>query len=169
MLKLVVIQIVITTLTNRFFFFSPIHCDVLGYKLKYSWSDLSVLSASDILRYIFCPRPPPAGQYVIEIWKHWAERNQKTSKLTNPFSCLWTFAETGGNCASSSNLKWTSRSWHSPTTASLVSRWPRLLYFYFIALCFCIYMKFPTCCRWGTAPSADDSLPCHRSWRPGQH
>ena len=55
MLKLVVIQIVITTLTDRFFFFSPIHCDVLGYKLKYSWSDLSLLSASDILRYIFCP------------------------------------------------------------------------------------------------------------------
>ena len=37
------------------FLFSPIHCDVLGYKLKYSWSDLSLLSASDILRYIFCP------------------------------------------------------------------------------------------------------------------
>ena len=47
MLKLVVIQIVITTLNDR--------CDVLGYKLKYSWSGLSLLSASDILRYIFCP------------------------------------------------------------------------------------------------------------------
>ena len=56
MLKLVVIQIVITTYFNRpAFLFSPIHCDVLGYKLKYSWSDLSLLSASDILRYIFCP------------------------------------------------------------------------------------------------------------------
>ena len=55
MLKLVVIQIVFTTLTDCFFLFSPIHCDVLGYKLKYSWSDLSLLSASDILRYIFCP------------------------------------------------------------------------------------------------------------------
>ena len=54
MLKLVVIKIVITTLTDRFFFF-PIHYDVLGYKLKYSWSDLSLLSASDILRYTFCP------------------------------------------------------------------------------------------------------------------
>ena len=41
---------------NRpFFLFSPIHCDVLGHKLKESWSDLSLLSASDILRYIFCP------------------------------------------------------------------------------------------------------------------
>ena len=55
MLKLVVIQIVITALTDHFFLFSPIHCDELGYKLKYSWSDLSLLSASDILRYIFCP------------------------------------------------------------------------------------------------------------------
>ena len=54
MLKLVVIQIVFTTLTDCFFLFSPIHCDVLGYKLKYSCSDLSLLNASDILRYIFC-------------------------------------------------------------------------------------------------------------------
>ena len=54
MLKLVVIQIVITTSTDRFFFFLQ-YSDVLGYKLKYSWSDLSLLSASDILRYIFCP------------------------------------------------------------------------------------------------------------------
>ena len=52
MLKLVVIQIVVTTLTDSFFLFSPIHCHVLGYKLNYLWSDLS---ASDILRYIFCP------------------------------------------------------------------------------------------------------------------
>ena len=43
------------------------------------------------------------------------------------------------------------------------------LYFYLIALCFCIYMKFSTCCRWGTAPVADGSLPCHQSWRPGRH
>ena len=53
MLKLVVIKNFVTTLTDNFLF-SPIHCDVLGYKLKYSWSDLSLLSASDILRYIFC-------------------------------------------------------------------------------------------------------------------
>ena len=55
MQKLVVIQIVATALTGSVVFFSPIHCDVLGYKLKYSWSDLSLLSASDILRYVFCP------------------------------------------------------------------------------------------------------------------
>ena len=52
---IVAIQIVVITLTESFFFFSPIHCDVLGYKLKYSWSYMSLLSASDILRYIFCP------------------------------------------------------------------------------------------------------------------
>ena len=41
---------------NRpFFVFSPIHCDVLGYILKYSCFDLSLLSTSDILRYMFCP------------------------------------------------------------------------------------------------------------------
>ena len=55
MLKLVEIQIVATTLTNHFLFFSPIHCDVLGYILKCSCSDLSLLSASNILRYMFCP------------------------------------------------------------------------------------------------------------------
>ena len=54
MLKLVVIQIVVTTLIDHFSF-SLIHCYVLGYKLKKSWSDLSLLIASDILRYIFCP------------------------------------------------------------------------------------------------------------------
>ena len=54
MLKLVVIQIIVTTLTDSFFFFL-IHCDMLGYKLKYSCSYLSHLSASDILRYISCP------------------------------------------------------------------------------------------------------------------
>ena len=43
---------------NRQFFlsFSQIHCDVLGYKLKYLWSDLSLLSASDILRYMLSCR-----------------------------------------------------------------------------------------------------------------
>ena len=50
MLKLIVIQIGVTTLPTVFFFiFSPIHCDVLGYELKYSWSDLSLLRASNIL------------------------------------------------------------------------------------------------------------------------
>ena len=51
MLKLIVIQIVVTTFTDRFSFVS----NMLGYELKYSWSDLSLLSASDILRYKFCP------------------------------------------------------------------------------------------------------------------
>ena len=56
MLKLIVIQIGVTTLPTVFFFiFSPIHCDVLGYKLKYSSSNLSLLSASNILQYLFCP------------------------------------------------------------------------------------------------------------------
>ena len=55
MLKLVVIQIIITTLTDRFFFFLPFTLMCWEYKLKYSWSHLSLLSASDILRYIFCP------------------------------------------------------------------------------------------------------------------
>ena len=41
------------------------------------------------------------------------------------------------------------------------------LYFYLIALCFCIYMKFSTCFRWGTAPVANGSLLCRQSWRPG--
>ena len=34
--------------SGNVFLFSPIHGDVLGYKLKSSWSDLSLLSASDI-------------------------------------------------------------------------------------------------------------------------
>ena len=57
MLKLVVIQIVVTTFTliDQFFSFFPIHCDVLGHKLKNSCSDLSLLSAFDILRFISCP------------------------------------------------------------------------------------------------------------------
>ena len=55
MLKSVVILIVVTTLTDRFFLFSPIHCDALGYKLEYSCSYPSLLSVSNILRYIFCP------------------------------------------------------------------------------------------------------------------
>ena len=47
--------IVFATLTDPFLFFSAMHCDVLvlGYILKYLWSDLSHMSASDTLRYIF--------------------------------------------------------------------------------------------------------------------
>ena len=57
MLKLVVIQIVVTTLTDSFFFFLQftVMCWDINLNIHYSWSDLSLLSASDILRYTFCP------------------------------------------------------------------------------------------------------------------
>ena len=47
-------SIVVPILTDPFLFFSAMGCDVLvlGYTLKYSWSDLNLPSVSDILRYI---------------------------------------------------------------------------------------------------------------------
>ena len=48
--------IVVAILTNPFF--SAVHSGVLvlGYVLKYLWSDLSLPSASDILQYILSCR-----------------------------------------------------------------------------------------------------------------
>ena len=64
----------------------------------------------------------------IEREKYRRNKIRKSCKLANSFSCLWTFAETGCNSASSPNLKWTARSPRFPTGASLaLSRWPPVL------------------------------------------
>ena len=62
MLKLVVIQIVVTALANSFSYFSnSMWC--VGIKLKYSWSDLSPLSASDI--YFVLPSAFDILRYIL--------------------------------------------------------------------------------------------------------
>ena len=64
----------------------------------------------------------------IEMEKYRKREIRKSVRLANSFSCLWTFAETGCNSASSPNLKWTARSLRFPTGASLaLSRWPQVL------------------------------------------
>ena len=55
---MIYICIFLATLTDSFLFLSAMHSDVLvlAYILKYSWSILSLPSASDILRYILSCR-----------------------------------------------------------------------------------------------------------------
>ena len=109
--------------------------------------------------------------------KSWRGRNTAREirnhvNWQTPFSCLWTFAETGANSATSSNLKWTARSQRCPTGASLASsRWPHVLST-FIALHLLLNLHEYVAggvLLLAAAPVADGALPCHWSWRPGQH
>ena len=96
--------------------------------------------------------------------KSWRGRNTVREIRNNvnwqtPLSCLWTFAETGANSTTSSNLKWTARSQRCPTGAFLaLSRWPQVLST-FISLHF-TFVSLSTCCRWGIAPGC-----CSCGWR----
>ena len=109
--------------------------------------------------------------------KSWRGRNTAREirnhvNWQTPFSCLWTFAETGANSATSSNLKWTARSQRCPTGASLASsRWPHVLST-FISLHLLLNLREYVAggvLLLAAAPVADGALPCHWSWRPGQH
>ena len=94
----------------------------------------------------------------IEMEKYRKRDIRKSRKLANSFSCLWTFAETGCNSASSPNLKWTARSPRFPTGASLaLSRWPPVL-----SSLISLHCSRTDCAwiiqsiehwRWGTAPA----------------
>ena len=106
-------------------------------------SIVSGATPPSVMALLFATEPILHKKYQnTEMEKYSARETRKSSEMTNPFSCLWTFAKTGCASATSSNLKWITRSLRFPTGASLVlSRSTQVLSMYFYIIAFWIHMN----------------------------